>query len=182
MVGTSPFRWDDARSAAIATLLLHAALLAVPAAASPSAPVRIAVFDFELEDASAGDAIAGDASADDRYMKAVSAAVRDEVGKSDRYRIVDVAPADAQAVRDHSLRHCNGCDAGIALGLGADQSLIGVVRRITRTEYVVSFQLRDAKTGAMLASRQTDLRMGANYSWSRGATRLIKDALLEAPR
>jgi len=56
------------------------------------------------------------------------------------------------------------------------------VRRITRTEYAVRFQLSDAQTGAVLANQETDLRMGANYSWSRGAARLIKDRLLDVPR
>ena len=119
-------------------------------------PVKIAVLDFQLEDASAGAAMAGDGGADGESMKAVNAAVRQEIEKSGRYRIVDATDAE--------------------------QSLAGVVRRITRTEYVVGFQLRDTKTGAMLASRQTDLRMGANYSWSRGAAALIRNELSENPR
>jgi hypothetical protein len=135
------------------------------------------VFDFELEDGSAGASLVAD-QADEGYMKSVSAEVRRLIEQSGRYRLVDVSAADAPAVRDHSLRSCNGCDAEIALALGAEQSLIGVVRRITRTEYVVSFQLKDARTGALLAAQESDLRMGANYSWSRGAARLIKDHLL----
>ena len=112
----------------------------------------------------------------------MSTEVRRLIEQSGRYRLVDVSGANAEAVKDHSLRNCNGCDAGIALALGAEQSLIGLVRRITRTEYVVLFRLRDAKTGAVLASQETDLRMGANYAWSRGAARLIKDRLLDVQR
>jgi Protein of unknown function (DUF2380) len=37
---------------------------------------------------------------------------------------------------------------------------------------------RDAQNGAVIFNKQTDLRMGANYSWSRGATWLIKNRLL----
>jgi hypothetical protein len=143
-----------------------------------SAPVKIAVFDFELEDGSAGAGIVGDRADDAGYMKAVSAEVRRAIEQSGRYHLIDISGADAEAIRDHSLRTYNGCDAGIASPLGAEQSLTGVVRRISRTEYVIGFQLRDAKSGALMATQDTGLRMGANYSWGRGASRLIEDRLL----
>ena len=60
------------------------------------------------------------------------------------------------------------------LKLGADQSFVGVVTRISRTEYVVRFQIRDARTGAPIIARQSDLRIGADHSWNRGAVSLIK--------
>jgi len=62
--------------------------------------------------------------------------------------------------------------------LGAEQSLVGVVKRISRMEYTVRFQIRDARTGAILANEESGLRMGADYSWSRGAAELIKSRLL----
>ena len=102
------------------------------------------------------------------------------IAQSGRYSLVDVSGADADAVKAHLLRSCNGCDAGIAFKLGADQSLIGVVTRISRTEYTVRFQIRDARDGAVISSKQTDLRMGADYSWSRGAAWLIKNTLLNS--
>ncbi|HET6221634.1 MAG TPA: DUF2380 domain-containing protein, partial [Dongiaceae bacterium] len=60
------------------------------------------------------------------------------------------------------------------------QSFVGVVRRISRTEYVVRFQIRDARTSAVVSDENSGLRMGADDSWSRGAVRLIKDQLLES--
>ena len=66
--------------------------------------------------------------------------------------------------------------------LGAEQSFVGVVRRISRTEYTVRFEIRDARTGAVVSAGDSGLRMGADYSWNRGATRLIKDRLLESAR
>ena len=56
-----------------------------------------------------------------------------------------------------------------------------MVKRISRTEYQVRFQLRDAKTGAIIAEADSGLRMGAMDSWNRGALRLIKDRLLRNP-
>lgn len=147
----------------------------VMAALSTPAPVALAVFDFELEDttaASAGASAASDAS----YLAEVTAGVREELSRSGRYRIVDVGgEAKARALRD-----CGGCEAGIAQKLGADQSLIGVVRRVSRTEYTLGFQVRDARTGAVLARGDSGLRMGADYSWKRGAVRLVSDRLIES--
>jgi len=80
------------------------------------------------------------------------------------------------------LRECEGCETGIAAGLAADQSMIGIVTRITRMEYAVTFKLRDARSGAIVAVGQTDLRMGANVAWSRGARWLIENRLLERPK
>jgi hypothetical protein len=82
-------------------------------------------------------------------------------------------------VRAHTLHQCDGCDAAIARKLGADQSLVGIVTRVARTDYAVTFKLRDTQTGAVRAVEQTDLRIGANYSWNRGAAWLIKNRLLE---
>lgn len=38
------------------------------------------------------------------------------------------------------------------------------------------------RTGAVVSDQNSGLRIGANYSWSRGAARLINDGLLEAER
>ncbi|TQF33310.1 DUF3280 domain-containing protein [Bradyrhizobium sp. UNPA324] len=149
----------------------------VMAALATPAPIALAVFEFELEDttaASAGALAASDAS----YLAEVTDAVREALGQSGRYRIVEVgreAAATAGALRD-----CGGCEAAIAKELGADQSLIGVVRRVSRTEYTLGFQVRDAGTGAVLARGDSGLRLGADYSWKRGAVRLVSDRLIES--
>ncbi len=77
--------------------------------------------------------------------------VRQLLAQSGRYRVIDVSAANADAVKAHTLRDCGGCDATIALKLGAEQSLVGVVRRVSRTEYTVGFQVRDAWTGAVVS-------------------------------
>jgi hypothetical protein len=163
-----------------ASLLSAAVLAAAPAAAAPPAPIKLAIFDFELEDFSAGSSYAAETPADTLQVASVTSEVRDLFAQSGRYLLVDVGRADAAAVRGHTLRDCNGCDAAIALRLGAEQSFVGVVKRISRTEYTVRFQIRDARTGAVLADADSGLRMGADYSWSRGAARLLKDRLLQA--
>ncbi len=148
--------------------------------ADTSPPVKLAIFDFELEDFSAGGQLIGENPADTTQLKLATSEARRLIAQSGRYSLVDIGNADAEAVKAHSLRKCNGCDAGIAFKLGADQSLIGIVTRISRMEYTVGFQIRDARDGAVIFNKQTDLRMGADYSWSRGVAWLIKNRLLNS--
>ncbi|OPY97359.1 hypothetical protein A5906_38715 [Bradyrhizobium sacchari] len=147
----------------------------VMAALAPPAPVALAVFEFELEDTTAA-SVGASATSDASYLAEVTAGVRETLSQSGRYRIVDVSGETAKA---RALRDCSGCEAEIAQKLGADQSLIGVVRRVSRTEYTLGFQVRDARTGAVLARGDSGLRMGADYSWKRGAVRLVSDRLIE---
>jgi uncharacterized protein DUF2380 len=154
-------------------------LATLPAQAAPAAPIKLAIFDFELEDFSAGGSATGETSSDAAQLASITGEVRQLLAQSGRYNLVDVGSADAAAVKAHALRECDGCDAAIARQLGAEQSFVGVVKRISRTEYTVRFQIRDARTGAVVANEDSGLRMGADYSWNRGAARLIKDRLLE---
>jgi hypothetical protein len=161
----------------IASLLLFGLLATFAAGAAPT-PIKVAIFDFELEDFSAGASSAGVTSSDAKQLANVTETVRQLLAQSDRYTLIDVGGADAPAVRTHTLRDCNGCDADIALKLGAQQSLVGVVSRISRTEYVVKFQVRDAQTRTVVTAADSGLHMGADYSWSRGAAKLVKEHLL----
>jgi Protein of unknown function (DUF2380) len=155
-----------------------AASLPASSAAAP-APIGLAVFDFELEDTTAAPAATGLAPSDVEHLADVTNGVRQLLAQSGRYRVIDVGGASADAVKERALRDCGGCDAAIARELGADQSLIGVVRRVSRTEYTIGFQIRDARTGAVVSRADSGLRMGADYSWRRGALRLVGDRLLE---
>jgi hypothetical protein len=149
---------------------------AYPARAEHSPPIKLALFDFELEDFSAAGALPG--STDPKHLALVTDEARRLVAQSQRYSLVETAGVETPAVKEHWLRKCDGCEAAIAAKLGADQALVGVVTRLSRTEYTVQFQVRDARTGAVLSRQRTDLRMGADYSWNRGARWLIENRLL----
>ncbi|UPJ50813.1 DUF3280 domain-containing protein [Bradyrhizobium sp. 200] len=157
------------------------AALAAAGAAEPvtPSPIKIAVFPFELEDFSAGAAYVPPDDIDREQLRLSTEEARRLIVASGRYQLVDVSAANDQAAKAGKLRECDGCDARIAAGLGADQSMIGIVTRITRMEYAVTYKLRDARSGAIVAVAQTDLRMGANVAWSRGARWLIENRLPE---
>ena len=138
------------------------------------APVRLALLPFELDDTSAGAAL-GETEADHKELQAATDAVRQVLEQSGRYRLVDAA---AGIKPGQGLRACDDCEARIARELGAQQSLLGIIRRIGRTEYIVGFRVRQADDGALVLAGDSGLRLGANYSWSRGAVRVIREQLL----
>ena len=175
--GDTDEAWQKAESFVARDVLQSAPTFGKQATAI--APVKIAVFDFELEDFSGGAGIIPESDQDREQLRLATETVRRLLTESGRYSLVDVSNADAPDATAHSLHKCDGCDAAIARKFGADQSLVGIVSRITRTDYAVTFRLRDARTGSVLAVEQTDLRIGANYSWNRGAAWLIKNRLLE---
>jgi len=170
----------DSANMLAAFLTLVGTVLLMPATAAPS-PIKLAVFDFELEDTSAGASVTGGSESDDAKLAALTTEVRQLLAKSGRYRVISIGSADAAVAPAHTLHDCGGCDAPVALKLGAEQSFVGVVRRVSRTEYTVRFQIRDARSGAVVSAGDSGLRMGADYAWGRGAVRLVKDRLLEVP-
>ncbi len=160
-----------------AALLLHAEAIVVAAEVTrATAPIKLAIFDFELEDLSAGP---GESPADTHLLKQIAADSRVMIMNSGRYSLVDVSRANAPEVTGRWLHQCHGCDAGIALKLGAQQSLLGYVTRISRTEYMVRILITDAKTGNIVSDLRTGLRLGADYSWDRGVKSLINHQILK---
>jgi hypothetical protein len=162
-----------------------AAVLALSFSSSPvfpedavkSPPVKIAVFDFELEDVSPAASLLGKTTSSTTTMHEVSKQARRELAHSGRYSVIDVSKVDAKTVTEKSLRNCEGCEAGIALQLGAEQSLIGVVRRVTQTDYYVVIQIRDARTGELLDQQEANFA-GSEEGWATGVRMLIKHQVL----
>lgn len=163
-------------SAAVLWAALGAAGTA-PSRAAEGTPVRIAVFDFELEDGSPASALLHESTSSTASLERASSAARAELAHSGHYRLIDTSQVDAQPVRDRALRNCDGCEAAIAAQLGAEQSLIGVVRRVTQTDYYVSVRIRDARTGRVLDEESANFA-GGEEGWASGARMLIRHQVL----
>jgi hypothetical protein len=145
------------------------------------APIKLAVFPFELEDFSAAAAYTPPDDIDREQLRLSTEEARRLIAESGRYKLVDVGALNDEAAKAGKLHDCDGCEVKIAAGVHADQSMIGIVTRISRTDYAVTYKIRDVQSGALVDVEQTDLRAGANSAWSRGARWLIQRRLLEKP-
>lgn len=160
-------------------MVLAGFAVATAAEAVALPPIKLAVFPFELEDFSAAAAYLPPDDIDREQLRLSTEEARRLIAESGRYQLVDVGAANDEAAKAGKLHDCGGCEVKIAAGLDADQSMLGIVTRIGRTEYAVTYKIRDARSGALVDVEQTDLRMGANVAWSRGARWLIQRRLLE---
>jgi len=141
--------------------------------------VKLAVFDFELDDVSPAASFLGQTTSNEAVMEKVSSEARRMLAESGRFFLVDVSKVDAEPVRAKSLRNCDGCEAGIALQAGAEQALIGIVRRVTQTDYYVLIQISDAQTGKVLNQQEANFAGGPD-GWASGVRMLIKHQVLVA--
>lgn len=165
-----------ARRALAAAAALFA-ILTAQATADP-APVKLALFAFELDDRSAGGGIiAQDAIDTENLTRATQEAGR-MLSASGRYAIVDTSSVASEVTVAGGVLNCNGCDATLAKKLGAEQSMIGVFTRVNRTEFTLQILVRDANTSAVISNDFTGLRMGANYAWPRGVVWLMDKKIL----
>jgi hypothetical protein len=149
-----------------------------PSGAADPGPVKIAVFDFELNDASAGGGIIGRDAIDTENLGKSTEEARRMLSASGRYSVLDTSSVASEVIAAGGIQHCNGCDGPLATKLGADQSMVGVLTRVNRTEYTLQILVRDAQTGAVLSNNFTGLRMGANYAWPRGVKWLMENRIL----
>lgn len=145
-----------------------------------SSAVKIAVFNFELEDDTPSAVLLNQSDPRAATMAQASAAAREQLAASGRYSVVDVSKSDAKAVRDGMLRRCNGCEADIARQLGAEESLVGIVRPITQTDYYVLVVIRDARSGKVLDEQEANFA-GDQTGWPSGVRMLIKHQVLVTP-
>jgi Protein of unknown function (DUF2380) len=168
----------DQALAACAALMLTAAAIH-PSHAAETAPVRMAVFDFELDDRSAAGGVIAKDAIDDENLKKSTEGARQRLEASGRYAVVDTATVAGQLISVGGVQSCNGCEATLAEKLGADQSMSGVFARVSRTEYTLQVVIRDARTGAVLSNTFSGLRMGANYAWPRAVTSVLDNKILQ---
>jgi hypothetical protein len=151
-----------------------------------SAPIKIAFFDVEMADFSAGGPLAGQSPEETARINLTSQRLRELFGKADRYQLIEisadhpgVSAVNAEAMRLHYIRDCNGCEVDIARALGADQTFLGFFKKVSRMEGGLEFRMHDVKTGALVKLVQTEWRGSTDESWTRAVTWLFKHRILD---
>lgn len=165
----------------LALLALAVPLLAlVPVAAAQAAAERtVAVFDFELIDTSLDGEMNGPRADEQQRIVRISNDLRRRLAATTKFRVVDIAPVDAQAHAVH-LQECGGCDADLAAKLGARLSITGTVQKVSNLILNMNIYVRNVVTGKSSAAMSVDMRGNTDESWSRGLDFLVRNRLLPA--
>ncbi|WP_417604592.1 DUF3280 domain-containing protein [Primorskyibacter flagellatus] len=96
------------------------------------------------------------------------------------YRFLDLAPVQEELDRIVNPAKCYGCDARMAMKLGADFALVGEVQKISNLILTMNLQLRDPKTGQTVKGRVVDIRSNTDESWLRGMRYILKTAFFNS--
>ena len=165
-------------TAALWTLALLGWALPCLIAPAASAPLSIAVLDFELIDTSLEGASRGVDKEETARLARISGLLRDLLNASGKYKVVDLAPAAAK-IADAGLIHgCNGCETAIAGSLGAERVITGTVHKISTLILTLSIFERDVATGGNVQVAIAQIRGNTDQSWTRGVEWLVRHKLL----
>jgi hypothetical protein len=159
-----------------ASVVVFIALLGIPPAASAGQP-SIAVFDLELADASLDGAVNGPRADEQARLTRLSQQLRQRLSASGRFVLIDTTPV-ADSARARNLQACGGCDARFAHEIGAEFALTGTVYKVSNLILNLSLNVREAKTGLLVASMNADFRGNTDESWSRALDWLLRNRLL----
>ena len=151
-------------------------LMGSPTAYAAELP-RLAVFDFEMLDTSLQGQVYG-VRADERdRLLGVANQLRNELGESGKFQIVDVSSVNA-AAHQSNLQACGGCDLKLARELNADLEITGVVQKVSNLILNINVYLRDVHSGRLVAAGSADMRGNTDESWTRAMRYLIRERLL----
>ena len=156
----------------IAALLLA---LAWPRFGAP-APVRAAIFGFELYDTSPEGATGSGRSAEQARLDRLDEQLRDLLSRSGAYTPVDTRPVE-QTARAQTIRTCDGCETALAQKLGAEVSVVGWVQKVSNLILNINVVVRDVASGKVLRAGSVDIRGNTDESWSRGLSYLVRNRL-----
>ncbi len=159
-----------------AAMIIAAISERVRAESSGANAITIAVFGFELQDNSPAGTL-GKLTTGDKSLQLTTTAAREQLASSGRYDIVRIDGVAAKSTDGRSLRDCDGCEAEIARKAGAQQSMIGIVRRVTQTDYYIVVVIRDTNTGKILNAQVANFA-GGEEGWASGVRKLIKHQVL----
>jgi len=149
-------------------------------AAETKNKLQIAVFDFELQDASHEGEIDGERPDQIARLRLVSDELRQLMGKSDRFQVIDIEPARAIVAEKGPLIYCNGCDREIARDIGADLALTGLVYKVSNLILEIHIHVRDVENGKIIAKMASSIRGNTDESWLHGIRWMFRNRVMKA--
>lgn len=142
---------------------------------SPVSPTLV-VLDIELTGDLGGPEFTAEHAA---RLVSESARLRDDLGRTGLYTLVDARPAADLIARLESqqayLHDCNGCDLDIGRRLNADLVLVAWVNRVSGLILTLTYEIHDVKTGQITARKSFDFRGDSDNAWNHAVDYMVRD-------
>jgi hypothetical protein len=142
----------------------------------------IVVFDAELVDTSLEGEMSGQNPADSKRLSMITEQLREGFHSSDQFTLVDTDAA-LQSLADlrktvHFLHDCNNCELDIAKSLGAEQSAVIWVQKVSNLILNLNVVIKEVATGNTVRTAFVDIRGNTDRSWQHGMRYMLKYRLL----
>ncbi len=165
----------------IISLLGLAALFVLPVNAQK--PTKIVVFDASLIDSSLEGEMLGENPEETQRLKAIVQQVRKSLSASGKYQVLDMEPVsrDLEEIlaRVRHLHDCNNCELPVAKQLGADQSMVMWVQKVSNLILNFNIVIKDVQTGGITNSSFVDIRSNTDKSWQKGVDYMLRNRILK---
>ncbi len=171
---------DTMRPAAASLALTALAAAVLSPLGADAAPLKAAVFDFELVDTSEEGARDGIRQDQTDRLRRIEQQVKDRL-KQAGVELVDVGPAHDELNDVKSLRDCLKCAEDAAKKLGADVAVVGYVQKVSNLILNINLEIHDARTGKLIRAGSTDIRGNTDEMWDHGASFLMRNQILKDP-
>jgi hypothetical protein len=148
--------------------------------AAHAAPLKAAVFNFELVDSSQEGEMDGVRADQTRRLDETTSQVRDAL-KAAGVELVDPSGANEQLKDVKALHDCLKCAQKAAQTVGADLAVIGHVQKVSNLILNINVQIVDARSGRTVRGGSADIRGNTEESWTRGTKYLMKNTILKQP-
>lgn len=144
---------------------------------------RIVVFDAELIDTSLEGEMLGSNPNETTRLVLITDQLRNGLQSSGAFEVLDTTPA-AQALTKlkdsvRYLHDCNDCELDIAKSLGAEQSVVMWVHKVSNLILNLNVVIRDVHTGRVVRAAFVDIRGNTDRSWQRGIDYMLKHRILK---
>lgn len=156
--------------------LILALCAASPVYAAPEKQPKLVVLDVELMGDLGGPQFQAEHEA---RLKLANQKLRESLSRSGLYRLVDTAPArdtiDQLKSRHRYLHDCNGCDLEVGRELGADQTFVAWVYRVSGLILTLNYEIHDVATSQILARKSFDFRGDNDTAWARAIDYMVRN-------
>ncbi len=158
-------------------LVALVALILLASMPARAAPLKLAIFDFELLDTSLEGEMRGPQAHEHDRLIHISDLVRTQLKDSGKFQLLDISPVKA-AADGSNLQACGGCDVQFAQRIGADLVMTGVIKKISTLILNLTIFVRDVHTGQLITGMNADFRGNTDESWTRATNYLVRNRLL----